>query len=169
MSKYEKAKKRILNIPSDYQYLEARYLLGKMGFEEFNKGKTSGSRVKFYREKDGRIVMKDNVLEYKGYYTLIRYDAHVRKLRGVINGIDDYVDFSSDQVENIEQEFHQAVDDYLEFCKEVGKEPCKVYKGVFNVRIQPKLHRELVRISEMNGETLNAVVEKALQNYVQSC
>lgn len=57
MSKYEKAKKRILNIPSDYQYLEARYLLGKMGFEEFNKGQTSGSRVKFYREKDGRIVM----------------------------------------------------------------------------------------------------------------
>lgn len=113
--------------------------------------------------------MKDNVLEYKGYYTLIRYDAHARKLRGVINGIDDYVDFSSDQVENIEQGFHQAVDDYLEFCKEVGKEPCKVYKGVFNVRIQPKLHRELVRISEMNGETLNAVVEKALQNYVQSC
>ena len=85
MSKYEKAKKRILNIPSDYQYLEVRYLLGKMGFEEFNKGKTSGSRVKFYREKDGRIVMKDNVLEYKGYYTLIRYDAHARKLRGVIN------------------------------------------------------------------------------------
>ena len=113
--------------------------------------------------------MKDNVLEYKGYYTLIRYDAHARILRGVINGIDDYVDFSSDQVENIEQEFHQAVDDYLEFCKEVGKEPGKVYKGVFNVRIQPKLHRELVRISEMNGETLNAVVEKALQNYVQSC
>ena len=49
--------------------------------------------------------MKDNVLEYKGYYTLIHYDAHARKLRGVINGIDDYVDFSSDQVENIEQEF----------------------------------------------------------------
>ena len=37
--------------------MEARYLLGKMGFEEFNKGKTSGSRVKFYREKHGRIVM----------------------------------------------------------------------------------------------------------------
>ena len=37
--------------------MEARYLLGKMGFEEFNKGKTSGSRVKFYRETDGRIVM----------------------------------------------------------------------------------------------------------------
>ena len=57
MSKYEKAKKRILNIPSDYQYLEARYLLGKMGFEEFNKGKTSGSRVKFYRASDQRIIL----------------------------------------------------------------------------------------------------------------
>lgn len=57
MSKFKKAKKRILTIPYDYTYSEAEYLLGKLGFEEYNKGKTSGSRVKFYRERDKRIIM----------------------------------------------------------------------------------------------------------------
>ncbi|MCM1192613.1 MAG: type II toxin-antitoxin system HicB family antitoxin [Acetatifactor muris] len=37
--------------------------------------------------------------------------------------------------------------------------------GSFNVRIQPDLHRELVHISQENGETLNAVVERALRMF----
>ena len=57
MSKYEKAKERILLKPKDYTYTEARYLLSQMGFEEYTKGKTSGSRVKFYRETDKRIIL----------------------------------------------------------------------------------------------------------------
>ena len=57
MSKYEKAKERILGKPKDYTYTEARYLLGKMGFVEFNKGKTSGSRVRFYRDSDNKIIL----------------------------------------------------------------------------------------------------------------
>jgi len=57
MSKFEKAKQRILEIPSDYKYSEAKYLLGKMGFLEYSKGKTSGSRVKFYREQDKTIIL----------------------------------------------------------------------------------------------------------------
>lgn len=110
--------------------------------------------------------MKDNILEYKGYHTSITYDAHSGRLRGVINGIDDHIDFSSDKVEEIEQEFQKAVDDYLEFCAEVGKVPGKEYKGVFNVRVKPTLHKKLVQISEKDGETLNAVVERALQLFV---
>ncbi len=57
MSKFEKAKLRLLSKPADYTFSELRFLLGKMGFSEFQKGKTSGSRVKFYREEDGRIIM----------------------------------------------------------------------------------------------------------------
>lgn len=109
--------------------------------------------------------MKENVLEYKGYRTSITYDAHAGRLRGIISGIEDHVDFSSDKIEEIENEFHKAVDEYLEFCREVGKLPGKEYKGVFNIRIQPALHRELVQISEENGETLNSVVERALKMF----
>lgn len=57
MSKLEKAKKRILLKPKDYTYTEAKYLLLQLGFEEYNKGKTSGSRVKFYRQEDQRIIL----------------------------------------------------------------------------------------------------------------
>lgn len=57
MSKLEKAKQRILLRPKDYTYTEARYLLSQIGFEEYQKGKTSGSRVKFYRETDGRMIL----------------------------------------------------------------------------------------------------------------
>lgn len=35
------------------------------------------------------------------------------------------VNFESETYDGLEEEFHKAVDDYLKFCKEVGKEPDK--------------------------------------------
>lgn len=57
MGKFEKDKNRLKSKPKDYTYSEAKTLLNKMGFVEYNKGKTSGSRVKFYRESDGRMSL----------------------------------------------------------------------------------------------------------------
>ena len=57
MSKLDKAKERILSIPTDYSYTEVKGLLGKLGYTEYNKGKTSGSRVMFYRKSDSRVIM----------------------------------------------------------------------------------------------------------------
>ena len=50
MTRYEKAKERLKSLPTDYTYAEANALLNKLGFFEDNKGKTSGSRVKFVRQ-----------------------------------------------------------------------------------------------------------------------
>lgn len=57
MSTLDKRIKRLLSIPSDYTYDEARLLLCACGFDEDNKGKTSGSRVKFYRNTDGKKII----------------------------------------------------------------------------------------------------------------
>ena len=57
MSQLEKAKARIRLKPKDYTYTEGRALLSQLGFVEYNKGRTSGSRVKFYREKDQKIIL----------------------------------------------------------------------------------------------------------------
>ena len=57
MSQLEKAIERIKTCPKDYTYDEARTLMGRFGFVEKTKGKTSGSRVSFYREKDKKVVM----------------------------------------------------------------------------------------------------------------
>ena len=56
MGKLEKAKERLKQIPRDYTYIEARNLLIALEFEEWNKGKTSGSRVQFYRKRDKAII-----------------------------------------------------------------------------------------------------------------
>ena len=74
--------------------------------------------------------MAKNILEYKGYYTKIEYSAEDRVLYGKIEGIRDLVNFESDNIEGIEQEFRSAVDDYLAFCEDLGQNPEKAYKGV---------------------------------------
>ena len=57
MSSLEKAKARLRSLPRDYSYNEARQILTKLGFVEKNQGKTSGSRVGFYRAKDDSVVL----------------------------------------------------------------------------------------------------------------
>ncbi len=109
-----------------------------------------------------------NILEYKGYYAKVEYSSEDKVLFGKIEGINDLVNFESDSTEGIEKEFREAVDDYLEFCKEVGKEPDKVYKGTFNVRINPELHKKITLIALKNGDTLNKTIEKALEEYAKS-
>lgn len=57
MSSLEKAKQELLKCSKNYTYDDAKSLLRKLGFEEKTKGKTSGSRVLFYREYDQRVIM----------------------------------------------------------------------------------------------------------------
>ncbi len=66
--------------------------------------------------------MKNDVLEYKGYYAKVEYDATTHTLFGKIEGIRDLVTFEGGSLMEIDAEFHAAVDDYLAFCEEVGKE-----------------------------------------------
>lgn len=106
-----------------------------------------------------------NILEYKGYHTKIKYDAESGMLHGIIEGICDFVNFESDSLETIESEFHSAVDDYLLFCEEVGKNPEKEYKGSFNIRIAPSLHRRLAIEANKKDMSLNQLVEIALNDY----
>lgn len=111
--------------------------------------------------------MMKSVLEYKGYHTVIKFDAETLTLRGKIEGINDFVDFQSDNLTTIETAFRNAVDEYLAFCKEVGKEPEKEYKGTFNVRIESSLHRRVAMYASRMGESLNSTVEKAIEAYVE--
>ena len=109
--------------------------------------------------------MKSNdILEYRGYYTRIEYSVKDHVLFGKIEGIRDLVNFESDNISEVESEFHKAVDDYLAFCQDIGQDPDKPYRGVFNVRISPELHRSAAIAAEKRGETLNAFVAGAIRD-----
>lgn len=82
MSKSEKQKCRINSCPKDYTYSEAKTLLGSLGYKEYSKGKTSGSRVKFYRECD-----KDLILLHKPHPGDIMSQGAVKDLREHLKNI----------------------------------------------------------------------------------
>lgn len=50
MSKKEKIIERLKSKPKDFTYDEAKQVLNMFGFVEYNKGKTSGSKVIFKNE-----------------------------------------------------------------------------------------------------------------------
>ena len=103
-----------------------------------------------------------NILEYKGYIAKIEFSAEDKVLHGKIEAINDLVTFESESVNEIENEFHQAVDDYLLMCKDLGQEPDKTYSGTFNVRIRPELHKKIALYAIKKGESLNGAVEDIL-------
>lgn len=57
MSQFEKLRERVLNVPKDLTYEEIKKFLAHFGFEEQNKGKTSGSRIMYYRNSDQAAIL----------------------------------------------------------------------------------------------------------------
>lgn len=55
MGKLEKMIERLKSNPKDFTFEEMQTLLLALGFELSNKGKTSGSRIKFF--KDGMFII----------------------------------------------------------------------------------------------------------------
>lgn len=108
----------------------------------------------------------NNILTYKGYTAKIEFSSEDLRLFGKIDGIRDLVTFESTSAETIEQEFHSAVDDYLAYCADMKKEPDKPFKGSFNVRVSPELHKAAVIKANEEGKSLNVFVSEALENYI---
>jgi len=73
------------------------------------------------------------------------------------------VSFEGRSIDELKEAFKEAVDDYIEYCKKIGKEPERVCKGSFNVRINPELHRKAVQQAAMLGISLNQFVQRAIE------
>jgi predicted HicB family RNase H-like nuclease len=60
---------------------------------------------------------------YRGYTYESDYDPHDRIFFGRIAGISDSIGFHSDTREALVSAFRDAVDDYIETCRKIGKMP----------------------------------------------
>ena len=108
-----------------------------------------------------------NTMSYRGYFGSVEFSDEDNVFYGRIIGVNDRITYEGDNVKSLRGDFESAVDEYLETCAQLNKEPEKAYKGTFNVRIAPTLHRRLAVFSATNGKTLNAAVEEAIRNYVE--
>lgn len=105
-----------------------------------------------------------NMLKYKGYHGSVAFSAEDNLLVGSVIGIRDSLNFHGNSIEEITQSFHDSIDGYLEMCEALGLSPDKEYKGSFNVRISPDLHRQAALTAEQEGVTLNQFVQKAIES-----
>jgi predicted HicB family RNase H-like nuclease len=101
-------------------------------------------------------------MKYKGYTAVVELDEEQGILFGRVIGLRDVITFQAESVAQAIEEFHHSVDSYLEFCAQRGERPEKPYSGRFMVRIDPTMHRELASRAEIEGISLNGLVEKLL-------
>lgn len=112
----------------------------------------------------------NNTLNYKGYTGSVQFDAADRIFHGRVLGIADIIGFEGESVKELEQDFRNAVDDYLETCREMGKEPEKPIPGKVILEIPPDLlafialeaGRENKGIEAWIADTCRKAVEKSL-------
>lgn len=107
-----------------------------------------------------------NTIEYKGYVGSVEFSENDSVFFGQIMGIRGLISYEGTTAEELINDFHGAVDDYLELCRAQGVEPERAYKGSFNVRISPELHRKAAICAASRNISLNSLVEKSLEKYV---
>lgn len=66
----------------------------------------------------------------------------------------------------LREAFHEAVEDYLETCARIGKEPQKAFSGQMMFRVKPELHRLAAVAAELAGKSLNQWAEEVLSRTV---
>ncbi len=110
--------------------------------------------------------MKD-VIKYNNFIGSVHFSPEDEVFYGKIEGIDDLVTFEGDSVKELKAAFIDAVNDYIELCETVKKSPFKSYKGSFNVRVNPSIHKQVAYKSLKLGLSLNQFVEQAVSEKLE--
>lgn len=64
-------------------------------------------------------------MEYKGYIGQFTFDEKQELFQGKVLNIYGLVTFQGKSLETLQLSFQNAIDDYLAFCKKLGKNPEK--------------------------------------------
>ena len=107
-----------------------------------------------------------NTLTYKGYIGSVSFSEKDNVFFGKIEGINGLVNFEGESVKELTGAFHNAVDDYLEYCKEEGIEPHKSYSGSPNIRISPETHSRIAFLAKQAGISINAFIKAAVEKQI---
>lgn len=108
-----------------------------------------------------------SVMEYNGYHAKVEFDDQDNILVGTVLGLSDTLAFHGRSIDELKDSFRNCIEDYIDLCKEIGKQPEKEFKGVFNVRISPDSHREAAMDAALDGITMNQFVAEAIDEKIE--
>jgi len=109
-----------------------------------------------------------NLLTYNGYSARVEFDGEDRLFVGHIAAINDVVGFHGESVKELEDAFREAVDDYLEACRKVGKSPEKPYSGKVMFRVEPATHAKAALAAQLRGISLNQWAEETIHRQAEA-
>jgi predicted HicB family RNase H-like nuclease len=105
-------------------------------------------------------------LEYKGYTGSIEYSKEDGQLYGKVLGLKGLISYEGGTGKELEVDFMDAIDTYLADCKQDRVAPEKPFKGSFNVRIPPKLHRKAALLAMEENSSLNSFVAESIRERI---
>lgn len=104
-----------------------------------------------------------NTMTYNGYAARIEFDDEDDIFVGHIAGIRDIIGFHSDTVGGLRNAFKEAVDSYLDTCRNTGQAANRPYSGQLMVRVDPQVHARAALAAELSGKSLAKWTEERLR------
>ena len=104
-----------------------------------------------------------DLLTYKGFIGSVHFSAEDEVFFGKVEGINDLITFEGDSVTELKRAFHYVVDEHIKDCAKENVPVEKSYKGSFNLRLTPDLHRRAAIAAKSQGSTLNAFVRESIE------
>ena len=102
------------------------------------------------------------MMEYKGYSAEVEIDDERGILHGRVINTRDVITFEGYSVDELRQAMSDSIEDYLDYCRKLGRAPDKPFSGRFQVRISPDLHRRVFTAAKVSGVSMNTFVTKIL-------
>ena len=105
-------------------------------------------------------------LEYRGYTGSIEYSKEDDLLYGKVLGIRGLISYEGKTGKELENDFREAIDTYLNDCKNESIQPEKPFKGSFNVRISANLHQRAALLAMEEKMSLNNFVAESIRERI---
>ena len=107
--------------------------------------------------------MSDNTMTYKGYTASIEYSGGDGCLIGDVLGIRAMISMEGQSVAELREDFHRAIDFYLECCTQRGEDPEKPTTLDLRLEIPAEIHSRIAETAEATGHSTNELIVEALR------
>ena len=85
-------------------------------------------------------------LTYKEFIGAVHFSTENSVFCGKIEGTNNLVSFEGESVSQLKLTFEEAIDDYINLCKEIHKEPLKSFKGSSMSELNPNYTQKLLNL-----------------------
>ena len=110
-----------------------------------------------------------NIMQYKGYVGSVEFSESDAVLFGKVQGIRSLISYEGTTVEELLDDFHGAVNDYLALCEAEGTEPETAYKGSLNLRFKkPETHRRAAIYAMTHDQSLNSFIDECVEKQLDA-